>query len=226
MHWSLSIRELNLVVRVPNDARGLIVLGDVVIPQGPSTSVFERDDARTQSRFTRTITEGFLARGYAVASLESWGDGSSCVASDDVTAARHLIRVTDWLSSATATHTLPLAHVGIGRGSTAALTAAAYRPDDVDAVIVSGDEIGSASSVFSWLETPTLLLVGTDDGGDVQEVHALRAMYGDHELRVVPGATRRLSPKSVGGIIEETAAWLDRRFGKRPPEGIEQQPPA
>ena len=79
--------------------------------------------------------------------------------------AKRLVGVTDWLTQTPETRQLRIGYFGASTGASAALVAAAERPESVGAVVSRGGRPDLAGSALSRVRAPTLLIVG---GNDVQ----------------------------------------------------------
>lgn len=78
--------------------------------------------------------------------------------------AKRLISVTDWLlDNNSSTSDLKVGYFGDRTGGGAALLAAAQRPMSVGAVVSRSGETCLTSDVLSYIQAPTLLIVGEND---------------------------------------------------------------
>lgn len=114
-----------------------------------------------------------------------------------------------WLSSRQATRDLPLGVFGASTGAAAALVAAAQEPL-IRAVVSRGGRPDLAGSWLSRVNAPTLLIVGSLDA-PVLELNrdALKAMRGNHRLRIVPGATHLFSePGALEDVAQMSCEWF------------------
>ncbi|MEV1329793.1 dienelactone hydrolase family protein [Micromonospora costi] len=121
-----------------------------------------------------------------------------------------LAAIVDWLIEEPSTRGLPIGLFGASTGAAAALVCAAYRPEQVRAVVSRGGRPDLAGPSLAGVRAPTLLLVGGLD----EEVIALneqarRALLGQVELHVVPGATHLFEePGKLDQVADEAASWF------------------
>lgn len=128
--------------------------------------------------------------------------------------ARRLVAAADWVRSRAEARNLPIGYFGAGKGAAAALTAAAFRADVVDAVVSRGGRVDLAERVLSRVRAPTLLIVGSDDR-DVLSLNrsALRFLRNPKELEIVPSATHLFEePGTLERLADVAAAWCRRHL--------------
>ena len=114
-----------------------------------------------------------------------------------------LIGVIDWVSSQTATATLPLGLFGASTGAAAALGAAAARADKVAAVVSRGGRPDLALPHLAKVKAPTLLIVGGDDNVVIElNQQAAEQLQVEHRLDIIPGATHLFEE---AGKLEQVA---------------------
>lgn len=124
--------------------------------------------------------------------------------------ADRLLCAVGWASARHATGHLPIGLFGASTGGAAAIVAATQQPL-VQAVVCRGGRPDLAGAWLPHLQSPTLLVVGSEDT-DVLALNrqALASMRGHHHLTVVPGATHLFEEP---GALEQVAAlardWFD-----------------
>lgn len=128
--------------------------------------------------------------------------------------ARRLEAATDWLAAEPQTSTLPIGYFGASTGGGAALVAAAARPDLVAAVVSRGGRPDLAAHALPAVRSPTLLIVGGNDGPVIEMNRwALARLRCEKQLNVVPGATHLFEEP---GALEEVARlareWFTQHF--------------
>lgn len=124
---------------------------------------------------------------------------------------RRVAEAVCWSRGNLAADTLPLGLFGASTGAAAALIAAAEMPEAVAAVVSRGGRPDLAEAVLDRVRTPTLLIVG---GADHEVIalneRALRALAGEKELRVVPGATHLFEEAgALEQVIEHAGDWFE-----------------
>ncbi|MGE5732199.1 MAG: dienelactone hydrolase family protein [Gemmatimonas sp.] len=129
--------------------------------------------------------------------------------------AERLAKVTDWLTSQTATHGLHVGYFGASTGAAAALVAAAALPAVVRAVVSRGGRPDLAGPYLGRVSAPTLLIVG---GNDVPVIgmnqSALRQLASvTKELVIVPGATHLFEePGALDRVSTLALEWFERHL--------------
>ncbi len=131
--------------------------------------------------------------------------------------ADRLVAISDWVRAQQATRGLRLGYFGASTGAAAALVAAAGRGEDVGAIVSRGGRPDLAGPVLSQVRAPTLLIVGGNDFPVVAlNRQALRALSGESQLAIVPGATHLFEE---AGALEEVArlsrGWFLRHLDGR-----------
>ncbi|MPV37122.1 dienelactone hydrolase family protein [Georgenia subflava] len=129
--------------------------------------------------------------------------------------ATRLTGAVDWWTGEgrrTATAGLPVVTFGASTGAAAALITAADRPERVAGVVSRGGRPDLAGEALSRVRVPTLLVVG---GADTQVLElnreAARALAGEVEIAVVPGATHLFKePGTLDEVVRLTVDALDR----------------
>lgn len=114
-----------------------------------------------------------------------------------------------WLTARQATRELPIGAFGASTGAGAALIAAAQEPL-VRAVVSRGGRPDLAGEWLRRATAPTLLIVGARDA-EVLELNrdALKAMRGEHRLRIIPGATHLFEePGALEDVAQMTCEWF------------------
>src|SRR5207253_1989322 len=115
--------------------------------------------------------------------------------------AERLVGATDWLAQNPSTGNLRIGYFGASTGGGAALVAAAERPDVVGAVVSRGGRPDLAGPALSYVQAPTLLIVGGDDVPVIGlNRKALAQLTAEKQLVIVPGATHLFEEP---GTLEE-----------------------
>ena len=126
---------------------------------------------------------------------------------------RRVIAASDWASGHPTIGKLPIGYFGASTGAAAALIAAAERPNAA-AVVSRGGRPDLAADALPAVRTPTLLIVGGNDGPVIQmNEAAMRRMHAPVELAIVPQATHLFEE---GGALEEVQRlaldWFTRHM--------------
>lgn len=129
--------------------------------------------------------------------------------------AERLIATTDWLKTDADTRDLLPGYFGASTGGGAALIAAAQRPLDVFAVVSRGGRPDLAGPWLQDVRTPTLLIVGGDDGPviDMNQQAFRQLTVADKGIEIIPGASHLFEEP---GTLEQVATlardWFRRHL--------------
>lgn len=125
--------------------------------------------------------------------------------------ARRLTAASDWVAQHPATRRLPQGYFGAST-TAAALIGAATRAQHIRAVVSRGGRADLAGDALPAVRAPTLLIVGGEDPHILALNRlALASMCCEHELVVVPGATRLFGePGALDEVARLSRAWFLR----------------
>jgi dienelactone hydrolase len=129
--------------------------------------------------------------------------------------AARLIDATDWTSAQPSTRRLEIGYFGASTGAAAALLAAAWRPEQVRAVVSRGGRPDLAGSTLSQVRAPSLLIVGSDDSVVLgMNREALALLGGEKRLDIVPGATHLFEePGALAQVADAACDWFEQHLG-------------
>jgi pimeloyl-ACP methyl ester carboxylesterase len=115
-----------------------------------------------------------------------------------------------WLDEMNETRDLPIGIFGASTGSAAAIIAAVEARPQVVAVVSRGGRPDLAERYFSLLESPTLLIVGSDDEQVVKlNEKAIAKMHCPRKLEIVQGATHLFEePGKLEEVALLTKSWF------------------
>lgn len=121
---------------------------------------------------------------------------------------------TRWLSKNPETATLSVGYFGASTGAAAAIMAAAELTSKISAVVSRGGRPDLAASALPKITTPTLLIVGGDDG---QVVDLNRSAYNllttKKDLQIIPGATHLFEePGALEQVADLAAEWFEQHL--------------
>jgi dienelactone hydrolase len=124
-----------------------------------------------------------------------------------------------WMCSEPAVAHLSIGLFGASTGAAAALTAAAHRPDEVQAVVSRGGRPDLAGGALARVKAPTLLIVGGYDEAVIAlNEQAMGELKCEKRLEIVPGATHLFEePGTLDEVISLAATWFVRFLGKGTP---------
>jgi putative phosphoribosyl transferase len=125
--------------------------------------------------------------------------------------ARRLTAASDWVAQHPATKDLPQGYFGAST-TAAALIGAATRAQHIRAVVSRGGRADLAGDALPAVRAPTLLIVGGEDPHVLALNRlALAKMCCQHELVIVPGATRLFGePGALDEVARLARAWFLR----------------
>jgi putative phosphoribosyl transferase len=126
--------------------------------------------------------------------------------------ASRLVGVTDWLLQTPATQSLNIGYFGASTGSAAAFIAATKRPYGVKAIVSRGGRPDLAGSVLTYVQAPTLLIVGGHDLPVIamnEDAFAQLHHVTDKQLEIIPNATHLFAES---GALEQVAVLASQWF--------------
>ena len=126
--------------------------------------------------------------------------------------AERLINATDWLLAEHGGEFRHIGYFGASTGAAAALVAAAKRRDVIEAVVSRGGRPDLAGPWLSAVHSPTLLIVGEDDGVVVDlNRHAAAEITAEHGLEIIPGAGHLFEePGTLEKAAHAARLWFER----------------
>jgi putative phosphoribosyl transferase len=143
---------------------------------------------------------------------EEYDDRSGELRFDISLLTMRLAGATAWLASQKETRALAMGYFGASTGAAAALSAAAMKPDIVQAVVSRGGRPDLAGPALKDVRAPTLFIVG---GSDTQVLRlneeAMAQMSAEKKLEIVPGATHLFEePGALEAVSHMASAWFRR----------------
>jgi putative phosphoribosyl transferase len=132
--------------------------------------------------------------------------------------AERLVGATDWLADDRRTAGLSVGYFGASTGGGAALVAATQRPDRVGAIVSRGGRPDLAGASLPAMRSPTLLIVGGDDGPVIGMNEEALERLGARvkKLVIVPGASHLFEePGKLEEVARLAADWFSRHLDPR-----------
>ncbi len=128
--------------------------------------------------------------------------------------ASRLIDTTKWLAQYPDTCNLKVGYFGASTGASAALIAAADKPQAVSAIVSRGGRPDLAGTALTRVQAPTLLIVG---GYDVPVIamnqEAMAQLRSEKQLQIVPKATHLFEePGALEAVAQLATQWFQRFF--------------
>lgn len=196
--------ELQADLRVPQDPFGIVLFA-----HRSGTSRFSPRN-RQVAAFLNQHRLATLLLDLLTAEEENLGPVSE-IHFDIGLLARRLTAASDWVARHPATQGLPQGYFGAST-TAAALIGAATRAQHIRAVVSRGGRADLAGDALPAVRAPTLLIVGGEDPHVLALNRlALARMCCEHELVVVPGATRLFGePGALDEVARLARAWFLR----------------
>ncbi|HVB23089.1 MAG TPA: alpha/beta hydrolase [Ktedonobacteraceae bacterium] len=123
-----------------------------------------------------------------------------------------LLLTTHWLKEQPDTRNLIIGYFGASTGAAAALKAAASLGFSIGAVVSRGGRPDLAEQALIHVQSPTLLIVGSNDEVVLQlNRKAFARLAGKKELVIVPGATHLFEePGALEAVARLATRWFQR----------------
>lgn len=134
--------------------------------------------------------------------------------------ASRLIGAIDWLHENPESRSLKIGIFGASTGAAAAMVAASRRPKLVSAVVSRGGRPDLAGSSLSKVNTPTLLIVGSNDI-PVLEMNrmAMERMKCPKELEIIQGASHLFEePGKLKLVARSAQKWFSKHLSESLPK--------
>lgn len=126
------------------------------------------------------------------------------------------VEATDWLTQQPYAKDLGIGYLAFSAGVVAALTAAAHRPDTVQAVMTQGGRPDMAASSLSEITVPVLLVAGGLDTAAIdlnERVLDRLNPEGEKKVKIVPGARQRFEePGELEHLARLAQEWFQRHL--------------
>jgi putative phosphoribosyl transferase len=115
-----------------------------------------------------------------------------------------------WVENNTAAHDLPIGYFGASTGSAAALKASVEGSVDIRAIVSRGGRPDLVMEALPMVKAPTLLIVGGEDTVVISlNMEAYKALTGEKDMKIVPGATHLFEePGKLDEVAELASEWF------------------
>ncbi len=204
-----------------------VLLGDLGIPKDPRGIVVFSHSSGT-SRFSprnRALAQGLQQARLATLLCELFTHEEDTLDRKtmalrfdiDLLTAR-LTRITDWLLDRRFVPHRRVGYFGVSTGCAAALAVAAFRPDQIAAVVCRGGRPDLAGQVLFRVAAPTLFVIGSEDPEGLRYGHAAyEAMHCDRKIELVEGATHLFEEAgAIEHLRDAATAWFDTHLAGPP----------
>ncbi|GCE19796.1 dienelactone hydrolase family protein [Dictyobacter kobayashii] len=176
--------DLNGILHVPQDARGLIILAHGI-----------EDSQKNPHQNVIALASAFQQHGLATLQVDLFS--SDELALDERTAffrqnidimQQRIVGTAEWFLENPSTDNLSIGYFGMNEVGAAAIAAAASRPDVVAAVVAVGDAGDFGLDYAPRVLAPTLLLAAEGDQEAVDHHRRLlEGLQAEKQLEIVPG---------------------------------------
>jgi dienelactone hydrolase len=208
-------------VRIP--VLGGEIFGDLVVPAAVGGIVLfaHGSGSSRHSPRNRFVAQALNERGQATLLLdlltmreEALDERTGQYRFDIDLLANRLNQATDWIAAHPLTGALAIGYFGASTGAAAALVATANQPDRIAAVVSRGGRHDLAGPALRYVQAPTLLIVGGEDGVVIDlNRQALKWLAGEKEIVIVPGATHLFpEPGALEQVARLAGDWFERAF--------------
>jgi putative phosphoribosyl transferase len=125
-----------------------------------------------------------------------------------------LLNCTHWLGLQPETKGLALGYFGASTGAAAALRAAAKVPEGLAATVSRGGRPDLAMKHLPLVQSPTLLIVGSEDGPTIPlNEEAYEKLTCPKELVIIPGASHLFEePGALDKVAQLARNWFIKHF--------------
>ncbi len=125
-----------------------------------------------------------------------------------------LLDCTHWLRQQLETKGLSLGYFGASTGAAAALRAAAKEPEGLAATVSRGGRPDLAMKHLPRVQSPTLLIVGSEDGPTIPlNEEAYAKLTCPKELVIIPGASHLFEePGALDKVAQLARNWFIKHF--------------
>ncbi|MHB8597982.1 MAG: dienelactone hydrolase family protein [Ktedonobacteraceae bacterium] len=210
-------------IEVP--AGAVILAASLQIPENAHGMVLLAQGSRNTSdgHYNKNFASLFHASGLATLSVDLISEEEDIL--DKATGffrdntsilSQRILGVASWLTENAETQDYSIGYFGVGIVGTAALIAAAERPDIIHAVVSCGGRLDGAQSYLSGVQAPTLLITSGQDTREValsQEALSQLStpLAGDKKVEIVAGAAQLLPYKLVY-VAQLANEWFVRHL--------------
>lgn len=133
--------------------------------------------------------------------------------------ANRLLAATEFVKARLDRQRIPIGYFGASTGAAAALAAAAQLGDSVGAVVSRGGRPDLAGAMLAVVTSPTLLIVGGEDGAVIGMNRDAMAKMERASVRmeIVPDATHLfVEPGALERVAELAGAWFTQHLATAP----------
>ncbi|MBC8755877.1 dienelactone hydrolase family protein [Kordia sp. YSTF-M3] len=126
--------------------------------------------------------------------------------------AERLVKVTQWISKRKDMQNAPIGFFGASTGAASALKAVPFLGTSIKAIVSRGGRPDLAAPILDKIKSPTLLIVGGNDGVVIDlNKNAYAKLSGIKEIEIIEGATHLFSePGKLEAVAKSTCNWFTK----------------
>ena len=126
--------------------------------------------------------------------------------------AERLVATTQWISKQKGMQDVPIGFFGASTGAASALKATPFLGTSIKAIVSRGGRPDLAAPILDKIKSPTLLIVGGNDGVVIDlNKNAYAKLSGIKEMEIIEGATHLFSePGKLETVAELTSNWFTK----------------
>ena len=126
--------------------------------------------------------------------------------------ADRLVAATQWISEQKDMQNIPIGFFGASTGAASALKATPFLGSKIKAIVSRGGRPDMAAPILNKIKTPTLLIVGGNDGVVIDlNRKAYAKLSGIKEMEIIEGATHLFSePGKLEAVAKLTSNWFTK----------------
>ena len=127
-----------------------------------------------------------------------------------------LVATTEWISQQKDMQYVPIGFFGASTGAASALMATPFLGTKIKAIVSRGGRPDLAAPVLEKIQSPTLLIVGGNDGIVIDlNKKAYAKLSGIKKIEIVEGATHLFSePGKLEAVAQLTCNWFNKYLKK------------
>jgi dienelactone hydrolase len=126
--------------------------------------------------------------------------------------AERLVTATQWISKQKDMANVPIGFFGASTGAASALKASSFLGTSIKAIVSRGGRPDLAAPILDEIISPTLLIVGGNDGVVIDlNRKAYAKLSGIKDIEIIEGATHLFSePGKLEAVAKSTSNWFTK----------------
>ena len=192
-----------------------VITGDLLMPQEAKGLVIITHCGNQHSTRYKIMADYLVHQGFAALTFDLLKSHNTHEPPDLIgirLMAEQLIIVSEWLLTSDQTSGFQQAYLGFSTAAAIALYAAAAESTEIAAVVSISGRTDLAMEVLSVVQSPILLIVGSDESEVIALNHAvLESIHCTKRLEVIPGASHLFEEKgALEKVCVQTSTWLEQ----------------